>query len=71
MIVLLPDTRADTTPVVAPMVATDGVPLLHVPPPISVSVDDEPTHAPATPDIADGNGLTVIGVVIVQPVPNE
>jgi hypothetical protein len=50
------------------MTAMDVLSILHVPPPTSLSVVDEPTQTFAAPLIAEGSGLTVTVVVIVQPV---
>jgi hypothetical protein len=41
------------------MVATEGVPLVHVPPPASVRVVEAPTQSEVDPDMADGNAFTV------------
>jgi hypothetical protein len=46
------------------MVATDVVPLPHVPLPASVKVADDPAQRLSVPEIAEGNGLTVTVVVI-------
>ena len=55
----------------ATTVPAAGVPLLHVPPGvISANAVVDPTHTLAMPVIAAGNGLTVIGVVVIQPVGN-
>lgn len=64
-----------TTPPPAPgpgvMVATERVPLLHVPPGIaSDNVVVSPEHIVVTPVIAAGSGLTVTTVVVKQPVGN-
>jgi hypothetical protein len=59
------------TPVTTPLVdttATDGVRLLHAPP---EGVDERlvvpPTHTWFTPEIVDGEGVTVTTAVVVQP----
>ena len=70
---MLPSSIPVTTPVVLPMVATDGVPLLHVPPVVrSVSVIVAPAHTAVGPLMAAGAGLTMIValpvIVLVQPV---
>ncbi len=57
-----------TTPVAEPIVATDAVLLVHVPPTESVNVVVEPAHTLAVPDIEDGEAFTVITFVVVQPV---
>ena len=62
------------TPVTEPVVGTATLPialllLLHVPPPVpSDNVIVTPTHTCDAPLIAPGNGLTVIGAVMWQPV---
>jgi hypothetical protein len=54
------------TPLNDPIVATDVVAELHVPPNVaSLNVVEEPAHSELRPDIAD-NGFTVTGVVIKQ-----
>jgi len=58
---------AVTSPVNAPIPATEVVPLVQLPPPASVSRLVEPAHVLSVPDIAAGNGLIVIGVVLKQP----
>jgi len=52
------------------MVATDVLPLSHVPPPTSVSEDVEPIHTDGLPPIGDGNGFIVTLAVVIQPVGN-
>lgn len=59
-----------TTPVLELMVATEGVLLFQVPPPASLSVIVEPTQTFEGPDIGLGKGLTVITLVVLQPVTN-
>lgn len=67
--VAVPADMPVTTPVVAPIVATPGLLLLHVEvPEASVRVEVEPTHNVVVPDIADGSGLTVTVAVAIQPV---
>lgn len=56
-----------TSPVEDPIVATDGVPLSHDPPPGSVNVVVAPGQMAAVPAIAPGNGFTVIVCVTWQP----
>ena len=56
---LVPGPTAVTIPVVDPIIATDGVPLIQVPPPASVNVVVKPEHNDIVPEIADGCGLTV------------
>lgn len=51
------------------IVATAGVVCVHVPPGVaSVNVALKPTHTCAVPLMADGKGLTVIALVVWQPV---
>ena len=72
MIVVVPDTRPLTIPVVRLTVAVAVVLLLQVPPVvISLNVIIVPAHRLELPVIAAGDGVTVIGLVTVQPVPNE
>ena len=67
----VPVARPVSTPVLLSM-ATAGVEWVHVPPGlVSVSVVVNPTHTVSEPPIAAGNGLTVTGRLIKQPVPNE
>ena len=57
-----------TTPV-EPMVASEVLLLLHVPPAVALlSVTDAPVHNPAVPFIAVGIAFTVAVVVTEQPV---
>jgi hypothetical protein len=42
------------------MVATDVLPLLQAPPPASVNDVVNPAQTVVTPEMADGDGLTVI-----------
>ncbi len=65
----VPAATPETTPVPEPTVATDDVPVVHVPPPASVSAVVELTQTVAVPLMAAGNGLTVTTVVIRHPVP--
>ena len=61
------------TPVTTPdelIVAAAVLLLLHAPPPLFVRVVVKPTHTFIVPVVADGNGFTVTGVVVIQPVPN-
>jgi hypothetical protein len=67
VIVDVPLSTPETTPVPAPIVATEVLPLSHVPPPASESVVVEPSHTEAVPEMADGAGLTVITVDEKQP----
>jgi hypothetical protein len=53
---------------VDPMVATEVVVLLHVPPDVaSLMVVHWPTHTMGEPLMAAGKGLTVTTMVVVQP----
>jgi len=66
-------TTPEVTPVTWPTVFTVAIAvllLLHVPPPASVKVIGLPIHAVDGPEMAEGRGLTVIGIVRVQPVGN-
>ncbi len=64
----VPGAIAVITPV-EPMVATDVVPLLHVPPDVAeVTVTDPPGQRLTIPEIAAGNGPAVITVPLPQPV---
>jgi hypothetical protein len=60
-----------TMPVPEPMVAIVVLPLLHVPPPASVSVVVPPTHMLVVPLMADGKGFTVSVVFVVHPVDDK
>ena len=64
----VPDVTPETIPELVPMVATLVLLLSHVPPPVLESVVVEPAQTVAVPAIADGNGLTVTTVVVIQPV---
>jgi hypothetical protein len=57
-----------TIPVADPTVATEVLPLIHVPPPTSVSVVVDPTQMLTAPggDIAEGFAFTVTVDVVVQ-----
>jgi hypothetical protein len=58
------------TPLAAPIVATDVLPLLHKPPvTASLHVVAAPMHTLPLPVIADGSALTVIVFVTMQPAP--
>ena len=67
----MPNISPAAIPVDEPIVATNDVPELHVPPPASVNVVVVPSQKEAGPLMADGNGFTVTTVLTVQPVPNE
>ncbi len=59
-----------TKPVAGSTVATDEVELLHTPPLTALlSWADEPPHTVLVPVIGAGDGLTVTGIVAVQPAP--
>ena len=67
VIVAVPEGPAVTTPLVIPMLAMPGAPLLQVPGVVaSLSVVVSPEHTLSVPVIAAGNGLTVITVVVKQ-----
>ncbi len=57
------------TPVDEPIVATDGLLLVHVPPPELVTVLVDPTHTEETPVIAAGSTFTVKVVLDDAPQP--
>jgi hypothetical protein len=57
-----------TIPEEEPIVAIEGLPLLHVPPPVPVKIIVDPTHTLPGPVIAPGMGLTVTTAVVKQPV---
>jgi hypothetical protein len=61
----VPEETPVTTPVEIPMVAFDGVLLVHVPPiDVFVSVIVWPTHTTESPDISAIAGLTDTVVVL-------
>jgi hypothetical protein len=63
----VPSAIPHTMPLAEPAVAIDGLLLLQFPPgTASVYVRQLPTHSEATPEIADGAGLTVIIFVAEQ-----
>ena len=66
MIITKPATKPVTTPVPAPTVARAGILLVQLPPPASLKVVVDPTQTCGVPDIDDGNGLTVIALVMRQ-----
>ncbi len=71
MILAVPLLAPVTEPVLL-TVATDVLPLAHVPPVVaSAKVIEEPTHTAPEPDMATGVVLTVTIAVTEQPVPNE
>jgi hypothetical protein len=58
-----------TVPEERPTEATDVLPLLHVPPVVVFPNDTvKPAHTVSVPDISDGNGFTVMVVIMIQPV---
>lgn len=59
-----------TTPVPETTVATAVLPLLHVPPPASVSETVNPGHVIMVPVMAPGAGFTVTVVTVKHPVDN-
>jgi hypothetical protein len=66
----LPGATPVTTPVKVPAVACSVLLLLQLPPDgVDPNVVDVPVHTTAVPLIADGNGFTVIIIVVKQPVP--
>lgn len=71
MIAVVPVPAPVTIPVEAPTEAIAGEPLVHEPPPPSVSAVVAPMHTLSIPAIAAGKGFTVKGVVRAQPVDNE
>jgi hypothetical protein len=68
----VPELTPLTIPLPDPMVATDVLLLLHVPPDV-VLVNDIvlPAQTLPAPEIEPGEGITVIAVKAIQPVPNE
>ena len=67
----VPAATAATTPEALPIVATDVVPLLHVPPEVVLlNVVLPPTQADNTPVIAEGAELTVKTALTEQPEDN-
>ena len=65
--VTVPAATPVVTPVVLPIVAIAILLLLQVPP-TSLKVVVKPIQTFVIPVIADGNGLTVKGVLMIQPV---
>jgi hypothetical protein len=70
VIVDVPEEAPVTAPIalLVPIVATDRVPLTHVPPTEFVRVVVVPTQVVAVPPIAAGSALTVTIAVFLQPV---
>lgn len=68
MIIAVPAAIPVTTPVDEPIVATEGVLLVHVPPPgVLESVVVFPAHIIAVPKIPVGPALTETVIVALQP----
>lgn len=64
----LPPLCVVTMPLVAPMVASDGVVVLQVPPGVaSCKVSVSVAHKPEAPVMGAGNGFTTSDVDTVQP----
>ena len=65
----VPPDKPETTPVVAPIVATLVFPLAHVPPPdASLKAVVAPAHSMVVPVIPEGKALTVTVAEVLQPV---
>ena len=62
----VPGTMPETTPVVDPIVATDVVPLLQIPPPKSVRSTLAPGQTWSGPLIKAGIESTIMGMVDIQ-----
>ena len=72
VISVVPDATPETTPVVVPTVAISALLVLHVPPGVaSLNVAEDNGQIFTLPDIVAGRGLTVSGIVAVQPVDSE
>jgi len=71
--IVAPEAIPVTKPVLDPIVATDVLLLLHVPPLAAGSLKTEvsPTQALVTPVTIEGGALTVTTVVTRQPEDNE
>jgi len=64
----VPDVTPLTTPVVEPMVATEVLVLLHVPPDVpSVNVVVLPAQTEVVPEIVAGTAFTVTTAIARQP----
>jgi hypothetical protein len=64
----VPRATPQTTPVEEPILATDGLPLVHKPPPTaSLRLLQLPLHTSRLPKIGPGSGLTVMVVETAQP----
>jgi hypothetical protein len=68
VILTVPDRTPVTTPDTPPTVATSVLLLVNVPPPVPINVVVNPVHTVDAPIVAPGVGLTVIAVVVKQPV---
>ena len=67
----MPANTPVTTPLPVPIVAMVILPLAQLPPAVaSVSAVVSPAHTFVVPVIDAGKGLTVTGVVMIQPVAN-
>ena len=65
----MPDATPVTTPVPDTTVASAVLLLVHAPPPVAlVRVVVRPIHTFGVPLMDAGSGLTVTGVVVIQPV---
>ena len=64
---VVPDATPVTAPVEEPMVATPGVPLVHVPPVgVLLSVVVAPMQAPVVPEMVPGKAFTVMVTLPVR-----
>ena len=68
MIVAVPEDKPLNTPVVLLIVATVGLLLAQVPPPVA-SLNVAVLHIAVFPVIAGGSEITVTEIFVVQPVP--
>jgi hypothetical protein len=68
VIVAEPEDTPVTVPVSEPIAANELLLLLHVPPPASVSVIEEPTQVLVIPAITAGSAFMVIPEIAIQPV---
>ena len=64
---MLPVVSGETIPDNDPIVATEGLLLVQVPPPASVKVAVDPIHIVVGPDIAPGAETTLTVVITKQP----
>ncbi len=71
VILEVPRFKPAVTPVPKPIVATEVLLLLHVPPPTSESAEVDPLQIPKDPEIAAGEGFTVTMVIALQPEESE